>query len=587
MRSSPFSRALGATLTTVLAIGLTACSTPPPDGSPSAAAARVTADAIYSGGPIVTVDEAHPSAEAVAVKDGRIVVVGTRADAEALRGPATVVHDLAGRTLLPGFVDAHGHVSTVGLQAVSANLLAPPDGPNASIALLEQSARAWMKTSPVAGTYGLVIGFGYDDSQLQEQRHPTRDDLDRISADLPVYFIHQSGHLGVANSRALELSGITAATPDPPGGVIRRRAGSKAPNGVLEENAHFMVLMQLVFAKLGPEQLRGMLMAGQDLYTKYGFTTAQDGATDAVSLQGFIAAAAAGQLKIDIVAYPGSLTLGDGAVMEGPYHSRSYAGRFRIGGIKVILDGSPQGKTAWLSQPYFKPPAGQPASYAGYPALPDAEARAIIERAFSQNWQVMAHVNGDAAIDQFLDAVEAAAKKHPGGDRRPVAIHDQTTRLDQIDRMKALGGMPSFFPMHTFYWGDWHRDSVLGAERAENISPTGWALQRGMKFTTHHDAPVAFPDSMRVLAATVTRTTRSGRVLGPSQRIAALDAIKAMTIWSAYQHFEEATKGSIEAGKVADFVVLSDNPLTVDPARLAGITVLETIKAGQSIYRRP
>lgn len=587
MRPSALVRTLRTTLTSVFVVGLAACSAPSPAGPQSPGPARQTADAIYAGGPIVTVDDARPTAEAVAVKDGRIVLVGTRADAEVLRGPETVVHDLAGRTMLPGFVDAHGHVSTVGLQAVSANLLPPPDGPNASIALLGQSVLAWMKTSPVASTYGIVIGFGYDDSQLQEQRHPTRDDLDKISADLPVYFIHQSGHLGVANSRALALSGITAASPDPPGGVIQRRRGSKEPNGVLEENAHFMVLMQLVFAKLGPEQLRGMLMAGQDLYTKYGFTTAQDGATDAVSLQGFIAAAAAGQLKIDIVAYPSSITLGDGAVMDGPYQSRSYTGRFRIGGMKLILDGSPQGKTAWLSKPYFKPPAGQPASYAGYPAMPGAEALALVEQAFAKNWQVMAHVNGDAAIDQFLDAVEAAAKKYPGEDRRPVAIHGQTTRLDQVDRMKALGVIPSFFPMHTFYWGDWHRDSVLGPERAENISPTGWALQRGMKFTSHHDAPVALPDSMRVLAATVTRTTRTGRVLGPGQRIPVLDALKAMTLWSAYQHFEEASKGSIEAGKVADFVVLSDNPLTIDPARLADIAVLETIKGGQSIYRRP
>jgi len=346
-----FFRALSATLTTIIVAGaLTACSAPPPAAGP----ARETADAIYAGGPIITVDDAQPSAEAVAVKGGRILLVGARADVEALRGPSTVVHDLAGHTMLPGFVDAHGHVSTVGLQAVSANLLPPPDGANASIALLEQSVRAWMKTSPVANTYGIVIGFGYDDSQLREQRHPTRDDLDRISADLPVYYIHQSGHLGVANSRALELSGITPASPDPPGGVIQRRAGSTVPNGVFEENAHFMVLMQLVFAKLGPEQLRGMLMAGQDLYTKYGFTTAQDGATDAVSLQGFMAAAADGQLKIDVVAYPGSLTLGDGAVMDSPYHSRSYTGRFRIGGIKIILDGSPQGKTAWLTKPYFQ-----------------------------------------------------------------------------------------------------------------------------------------------------------------------------------------------------------------------------------------
>jgi predicted amidohydrolase YtcJ len=155
-----------------------------------------------------------------------------------------------------------------------------------------------------------------------------------------------------------------------------------------------------------------------------------------------------------------------------------------------------------------------------------------------------------------------------------------------MQSFKELGIIPSLFPMHTFYWGDWHRDSVLGPERAANISPTGWALQRGMIFTSHHDAPVAMPDAMRVISATVNRVTRSGQVLGPQHRVSPLVAIKAHTLWSAYQHFEEQTKGSIEVGKLADFVLLDQNPLAVDPLKIADIKVIETIKEDKTVYRR-
>ena len=185
----------------------------------------------------------------------------------------------------------------------------------------------------------------------------------------------------------------------------------------------------------------------------------------------------------------------------------------------------------------------------------------------------------------LIAGVREATRKHGPGDRRPVLIHGQTAREDQVDACKALGIIPSFFPMHTFYWGDWHRDSVLGPVRAENISPTGWALRRGMMFTTHHDAPVANPDSIRVLSATVTRRTRSGDILGPHQRVPVDVALKAMTLWPAYQHFEEATKGSLVAGKLADFALLSQDPTAVDPEKLASLKVVETIKEGVSIWR--
>jgi predicted amidohydrolase YtcJ len=239
-----------------------------------------------------------------------------------------------------------------------------------------------------------------------------------------------------------------------------------------------------------------------------------------------------------------------------------------------------------LTRHYAVPPAGRDADYAGYPAVSDEQVFGSVEKAYAHGWQLLCHANGDAAIDQFIAAVAAAQENHPGVAVRPVLIHGQTLRKDQIPELKALGIMPSLFPMHTFYWGDWHRSSVLGPERAENISPSGWVREAGMMFGTHHDAPVALPDSMRVLSATVTRRTRSGYVLGPAQRVPVATALKAMTLWSAWQHFEEAFKGSLEPGKLADMVILSDNPLTVPPEALSALQVLETIKGGETVYRR-
>lgn len=305
-----------------------------------------------------------------------------------------------------------------------------------------------------------------------------------------------------------------------------------------------------------------------------------------------IAAAKAKKFKADVVSYPDVLLPGVDDVMTAPYFHNAgttpqYQNHFRIGGVKLTLDGSPQGKTAWLSKPYYKVPEGQKADYAGYSVVPDEKVLAVYEKVLRQRWQILTHANGDRAIDQMISALQAAQKIVPNVDVRPVLIHGQTLRKDQILALKKLGVILSLFPMHTFYWGDWHRSSVLGPERAENISPTGWVLQQGMIFTTHHDAPVAHPDSMRVLAATVNRTTRSGYVLGPDQRVEPLVALKAMTLWPAFQHWEEKSKGSLEVGKLADFVVLSDNPLTVAKEKLIDIKVLETLKEGKTIYRRP
>ncbi len=536
---------------------------------------------IFTGGPILTLDPDNRIVEALAVEDGRISALGSRASVQALADAATVLIDLEGAALLPGFVDSHSHAGLIGLQALSANLLPAPDGEGGSVADLQRLLRTYAAAEPrLLGDLGWIIGFGYDDSQLAERRHPTRQELDAVSTDVPIVIIHQSGHLGVGNTAALAAAGIDATTPDPDGGVFQREADGRTPNGVAEEYAFF----NLLFAALArqDEALQDdMLKAGVALMASFGYTTAQDGRSDAGGLATMARVAARGELPIDVVAYPDTLMVQD--VSPSP----AYRGRFRVGGVKLTIDGSPQGKTAWLGTPYYRPPPGRDADYAGYPAIDRDTINASLLRAWANGWQVLVHANGDAAIDAMIDGVRAARSRYPQVANRPVLIHGQTLRRDQVPQLRELAIFPSLFPMHTFYWGDWHRESVLGPERADNISPTGWVLEHGMRFGTHHDAPVALPDSMRVLYATVTRRTRSMDILGPEHRVDVTTALRAMTIWPAWQHFEEDEKGSLEVGKLADLVVLSANPLAVEESALADLEVLATYKEGQIVFMAP
>lgn len=540
------------------------------------------ADTIYFGGPILTIDDSAPRAEAVATRDGEILAVGDLDDVRAHQDADTRVIDLDGRAMLPGFVDSHGHVVMAGLQALSANLLAPPDGEVQDIASLQQTLRDWMADN--AGTVdkvGLVVGFGYDQSQLADRRHPTRADLDAVSTDYPIIVVHQSGHFGVANSKALDLSGVSAATPDPAGGIIRRNEMG-APNGVLEENAFFAVLLPLL-GGLGEDGLRAFAQAGPEMWARFGYTTGQEGRSSKEIVAMLHEVGAEGGLPIDVVAYPDVLVDRDFIAANA---SRNYVNRTRVGGAKLTIDGSPQGFTAWRDRPYYDPVGDYPPGYVGYPAATGEQVIDAVDWAFENGIQILTHSNGEAASDLLLSAIGAATDKHGAGiDRRPVLIHGQFLREDQVDTMNRLDVFPSLFPMHTFYWGDWHRDHTVGPELADDISPTGWVTRRGMKFGSHHDAPVAFPDSMRILDATVTRRTRSGDILGADHRVDVMTALKALTIWPAWQHFEEDRKGSIEVGKLADFVILSKDPTAIDPETLDSLTVMATIKEDRMIYQ--
>ena len=572
------SRQAAALLVGTLAAGAAACggaaARPQPEAAPPA-------DIIFVGGAIVTMDPARPRVEAVAVRGETIVAAGTRAEATALRGEATRVVELGARALLPGFIDAHGHFLAVGRGLDALSLHPPPVGDVNDIEDIVARIRAWIAERNIEPG-GLVAGSGYDDSLLAERRHPTRDDLDRASTEHRIVLTHVSGHLRAANSAALAAAGVTTETPDPPGGHIRRRAGSREPDGVLEERAGGLVGGGLLAAVPGATDATARRAI--EVYLSYGTTTIQDGATGPETVGALRAAARRRPFDADVTAFPRFRTLADAERAE---YEAGYSGGFRVAGVKFSLDGSPQGRTAWVTRPYDEGPPGAPPDYRAYGTLAPELYKAGAARLIRRGMPILVHANGDAAIDLMLDGVaEAVADVDPRPDHRAVIIHAQLMRADQLDRAAELRVVPSFFSAHAFFWGDWHLRS-FGAARGSNISPARWAIDRGVRFTMHNDAPIVPPDVMRLVSIAVNRTTRSGRVLGPEQRATVREALHAVTLGAAYQYFEEDAKGSIAAGKQADLVILERNPLTADARDLAHIRVLETFSRGRSVFRLP
>jgi predicted amidohydrolase YtcJ len=550
----------------------------------SSASAQQTAERIWSGGTVLTMNDKAMRTEAVAVANGRILAVGSRSQVMKLKGPGTQLVDLKGQTLVPGFVDAHGHIVVGGLQALSANLLAPPDGKVQDIASLQQTLRDWVqKNAAEVEKINVIVGFGYDNAQFKELRHPTKEELDAVSQDNPILIVHQSGHLATVNSAMLKAAGYDASSKDPAGGVIQRKPGTTEPNGTLEETAFFAAL-PVVLNRVGPEGLKTFAREGAKLWARYGYTTAEEGRATPQIADLLKQVAAEGGFANDVNAYVDVLV--DRAYIKAN-QGATYTNRFRVAGAKLTIDGSPQGFTAWRDQPYYKPVGNYPEGYSGYAAASAEDVMGAVQWASENGIQVITHSNGERASDLLIAAHRAAQARFPRAkELRPVLIHGQFLREEQLDSYKALGVIPSLFPMHTFYWGDWHLDHTVGPRAGMNISPTGWAKKRGMIFSSHHDAPVAFPDSMRVLDATVTRRARgSGRIVGPGHRVDVITALKAMTIWPAYHHFEEKTKGSLAPGKLADFAILSKDPTAVEPSTIADIRVTETVKEGKTIFR--
>ena len=549
--------------------------------APGGAVLAANADAIYFGGPILTVNDKAPRAEAVAVRDGKIVAVGKKATVmKAEKGKATILHDLKGHTMTPSFIDPHSHIIFALDMADQANVSAPPAGPanNAQeiVAELKKFAEA-RKVKPGE----LIVGFGYDENMMAKGHPLTRDDLDPAFPDNPVYVIHVSGHGAVLNSRAFEKYGISAATKTPPGGVIVRKAGSDEPAGLIMEMAYLPVFSDRIVPT--PQQELDRLKFAQNLYATAGVTTAQDGATHAGDLAVFQRAAARGALYIDVIAYPFFTDLDKILAANPPATWGKYANRLKIGGCKITLDGSPQGKTAAFTTPYLTGGPNGEKDWKGEPGVPQDQANAIVKKCYDAGLRMNMHANGDAAIDNAIKAHEFAAAGNPTRDRGTIIVHSQFVRKDQLQKYVEYKLMPTLFTEHAFFFGDTH---VLnrGRQQAYFLSPLKTAMAMGLRPTNHTDFNVAPIDQMLVIWSAVTRKSRSGEVIGPDERVTPLQALKAITINAAHQYWEEDKKGSIELGKLADLVILSDNPLTVKPDAIRDIKVLETIKEGKTIY---
>jgi len=548
----------------------------------NAVAGERSADIIFIGDHIITVDAASVGVTAVAVAGQNIVATGPAKEVLKLKTSSTRVIELGDNALVPGFIDAHGHMTIVAKLTEMIDLASPPVGRVENINDIVALVKSKIDKQQLApGTW--VLGFGYDDSLLEEKRHPNRDDLDRASLDHPVMLTHVSGHLATVNSAALQQQNIDQNTSNPPGGVVRRRPGSREPNGVMEETAMGLFSRNLL-APIDDEKFEHLVRQTIKRYVSYGITTIQDGGANMSDIERLRVSAKRESYAADVVVFPWSNFFDDDQLAAIEAES-SYTNGLRLGGVKFGLDGSPQGRTAFLSQPYNEGPPGAAPDYRAYPTYPAEKFNPKIAQLIERGIPTLVHANGDAAIDMLINGVAAALDNREPPDHRTVIIHAQLMRKDQLESTKRLGLVPSYYSAHPFFWGDWHRQS-FGEERAAFISPAAETARMQIPFTIHNDAPIVPPDMMRLMWIAVNRKTRSDYVLGPDQRLTPMQALHAITLGAAYQYFEEDKKGSITPGKQADLVILERNPLLANPDTLKDISIVETFARGQSVFKK-
>lgn len=543
----------------------------------------MSATRLYHNGPILTMDSRGSVEEALAIRDDTILAVGSLAHVETFCDASTEQIDLQGRTLLPGFIDGHSHFLMTGLlHAVQLDLSPAPMGSVRRIADIQEKIRVRAAITP-PGQW--ILGFGYDDTALEEMRHPVAMELDAATGEHPVFLKHISGSLFSCNSRALELAGYTKDTPQPAGGLIRRDDDGH-PNGVLEGHMASRGVLGHIPPYTEEEWMLGARTACA-MYTARGVTTAQDGYLGVDTWKNLQLAHEKGLLTTRVQVLPG---LNRMDVYTFPHRAAGTQltedRMLSLGAVKHMADASIQGYTGYLANPYYKViyPFPDGDMWRGYPA---ESATGLIEKVTKlhrDGWQVAIHGNGDAAIQMILDAIEEAQKAYPRADARHIVMHCQTVREDQLDRMQRLGVLPSFFIVHTYYWGDRHYNLFLGPQRAERINPLRSALRRHMPFSTHTDAYITPIDPLLCVWSAVNRLTSSGRVLGADQTVPVLEALRSVTSWAAYLACEERIKGSLEPGKLADMVLLGDNPLTCNPLHIKDIPIVATLVGGRVVH---
>ncbi len=532
---------------------------------------------IFENGVILPVDEGFSQHEALAIKGNRIVAVGSRSDVRAAAGNTGNIVDLAGRTMLPGFIEPHMHF------ALMAGLGHWPDiGPfkYASTSAALDALKDIARNTP-ANEW--VVARQFDPSLQTGPPMLTTRDLDKIDATRPVFVLNASGHLAYGNSRLLEFAGVTRDTPDPPGGEYFRYPDG-SPNGAMSQVAYLPIMMQneTLMQVLGEGFVAAGLRVGDEA-AALGITTLCDQATGGITGMGDLAFYRemfdSGRMRTRIRA-----SLFSGRESEWDDNKVAFGDGdelLRIVGWKVIADGSNQGFTGRQREPYVG------TDNRGIFYIEPDRLKEIVLKRSRQGWPLVIHGNGDAAIDSILDAVQAAADA--GVDVKPLRCrieHCSILHDEQIARIRALGIGPSFLINHVHYWGQAMRDHVFGSEKVQLLDRCAAVENAGIRWTMHTDAPVSPLGTLQKIRVAVARDLwkEPGTILAPQERVSVEAAIRAVTINAAWQCHSEHEIGSLEPGKLADLVVLDEDPRKVEPTAIAGIRVNQTWMNGARVY---
>lgn len=529
------------------------------------------ADIIFSGGPVHTVDASNSIAEAVSVSDGRILAVGSQASVAATAGPSTKRYDLRGRSLTPGFIDAHHHFVGVGSAEEAIDCKAPG---MQSIAVLKEEVRKRAANLP-AGTW--IRGRGYDQTRLAEQRHPNKHDWDEAAPNHPVVFVRTCGHIVSVNSKALEMAGLALNSPDPNGGQFDRDENGDI-NGVCYERA-----CAAIHAASAPsrEELRRWLLAANAADLASGLTSIHD----AGGLSGGPAGIAQDLVAKDLlqVRIYAFITVNTSdhpltGILNTGYHTGFGDERFRLGAFKVMTDGSSSGPTAATRQPYTSDDSSCGIAYWDQDELDD-----LIGRAHRAGWQCTVHAVGDKAIEQTLNAMERAMREFPREGLRHRIDHCGITPPDLQARIKQLGIVPVMQPAFFWEFGDGYIRNY-GRHRADVMFPAGTLIREGVVVAGSSDSPVTDYRPLFGIEQALTRATNGGDVCGPDHKVDLETAIRMHTYNGAYASFEEGIKGSIEPGKLADLVVLPEDIRRVPTDGMRDLPIALTMIGGRVLY---
>ena len=534
---------------------------------------------LWHGGTILTMDGETPrTVQAVVTRGNRIVFAGAERQARRAAGHGANDRDLKGATMLPGFIDAHSHFSFALQAAGGIDLSDPAMGEVRNVAtLLDAVKRAAERRGIAKGEW--VVVWSYDQENLEEARHVTRAEIDAALPDYKVVLLHVSFHGLVANSGALAAAGLKDGAPVPEGGVMPSDAQGKL-TGLLFEKAMYPVMA--VLPRPDPGAMLAAIEAAQLRYAREGYTQMQEGASQPGDIAFFTSPAAKERLKLDLAMLPIFSGL-DPLLARKDVQFGTWQGHVKLQGIKFILDGSPQARTAYFTRDYARGAPDGSHPWHGQPVTSEAEFLTAARKAHERGWQLFVHANGDAAIDMAIRTFDALGIE-AADNRRPVVIHSQFMRPDQIPQYQRIGIGPAYFSNHTYYWGDVHRtnfpDEVVGF-----ISPFKASKEAGLIASNHTDYPVTKLDTRMMLWTAMARQSKTGVISGPDQRIGAYEALQALTTGPAWQAFEENRRGRIKPGLLADFVVLEKNPLTTPVEGIRGIKVLETVKDGQTVWK--